>query len=211
MNSDDDAAGSVAMSEDEGDWRTAEEREASIAKARALREQALAGGLRFDAYLPPSLAEWLLGLIESGVFADPGEAAFVIFGERRDLQPHADLRRELLKRTLTAAIDDPRPSIAAEEVMEELRRRIEQPRSEPALWRRNPAAAIAIPPTLKSIRTEADYQAALTRIDALMDAERGTPEGRELDILADLVELYEARQMPGFTRLKNPRHRESRA
>jgi hypothetical protein len=41
---------------------------ARIAQARALREQAGKGGLRFEAYLPPDLAEWLLDLIERGVF-----------------------------------------------------------------------------------------------------------------------------------------------
>ena len=43
--------------------------------------------------------------------------------------------------------------------------------------------------TIRAIRTEADYQAALTRIDALMDAEFGTPDGDALDVLTDLVEL----------------------
>ena len=50
--------------------------------------------------------------------------------------------------------------------------------------------------TIKPIRTEADYKAALARIDALMDAEPGTPEGEELDILTDLVEHYEAKHVP---------------
>jgi HTH-type transcriptional regulator / antitoxin HigA len=50
--------------------------------------------------------------------------------------------------------------------------------------------------TIRAIRTEADYQAALARIEALMDAEFGTPDGEELDVLTDLVELYEARQVP---------------
>ena len=50
--------------------------------------------------------------------------------------------------------------------------------------------------TIRAIRTEADYQAALARIDALMDAELGTPDGDELDVLTDLVELYEARHVP---------------
>ena len=52
---------------------------------------------------------------------------------------------------------------------------------------------------IKAIRTEADYQAALTRIDSLMDAELGTPEGEELDVLTDLVEHYEEKHVPmGF-------------
>jgi len=52
---------------------------------------------------------------------------------------------------------------------------------------------------IKPIRTEADYEAALARIDTLMDAEAGTPEGEELDVLTDLVEHYEAKHVPmGF-------------
>ena len=43
------------------------------------------------------------------------------------------------------------------------------------------------------IRTEADYETALTWIDELMDAEPGSPEGHELDVLVDLVHLYERR------------------
>ena len=46
------------------------------------------------------------------------------------------------------------------------------------------------------IRTEADYETALTWIDELMDAEPGSPEGRELDVLVDLVDLYERRHEP---------------
>jgi HTH-type transcriptional regulator / antitoxin HigA len=49
---------------------------------------------------------------------------------------------------------------------------------------------------IRAIRTEADYEAALARIESLMDAEAGTPEGEELDVLTDLVELYQARHVP---------------
>ncbi len=52
---------------------------------------------------------------------------------------------------------------------------------------------------IKAIRNEADYDAALLRIDALMDAEPGTSEGDELDVLTDLVEHYEEKHVPmGF-------------
>ena len=50
--------------------------------------------------------------------------------------------------------------------------------------------------TIKPIRTERDYEEALARIDALMDAVPGSPEFDELDVLADLVELYESRNEP---------------
>jgi HTH-type transcriptional regulator / antitoxin HigA len=49
---------------------------------------------------------------------------------------------------------------------------------------------------LKPIRTEADYDAALEEIDRLMNATPGTPEGDQLDILATLIEAYEARHHP---------------
>ena len=49
---------------------------------------------------------------------------------------------------------------------------------------------------IKPIRTEAEYEAALARVYSLMDSEPGTPEGEELDLLADLVDAYEYRHMP---------------
>ena len=48
---------------------------------------------------------------------------------------------------------------------------------------------------VKPIRTEADYDAAVARIGELMDAELGTLEGEELDLLADLALLYESQHM----------------
>jgi HTH-type transcriptional regulator/antitoxin HigA len=50
--------------------------------------------------------------------------------------------------------------------------------------------------TIKAIRTEAGHAAALDRIGALMGAKPGTPEGDELDVLADLVEHYEEKHVP---------------
>lgn len=50
--------------------------------------------------------------------------------------------------------------------------------------------------TIRPIRTAADHEAALARIEALWGADPGTPEGDELDVLADLVEHYEDRHFP---------------
>ena len=49
---------------------------------------------------------------------------------------------------------------------------------------------------IKPIHSEADYIESLTRIEALMDAKPGAPEGDELDILATLVEAYEENHYP---------------
>lgn len=49
---------------------------------------------------------------------------------------------------------------------------------------------------IKPIKNEADYDDALTRSADLMDAKENTPEGDELDVLATLIEKYEAQHHP---------------
>lgn len=57
-----------------------------------------------------------------------------------------------------------------------------------------------------AVRTPADYADALARIEGLMGAEKDTPEGIELDVLTDLVEMYERRNTPiGYARWETPR------
>lgn len=108
-------------------------------QAAALQEQAQAGGLQFDAYLPPSLAEWVLGLIRWGQFHDPSEAVFVMLTEMQDLYEHPDLRQELLKRVLAKAADDPHPGISVEDVFAKLKARMAAPLPKPAIWQKMPA------------------------------------------------------------------------
>ena len=48
----------------------------------------------------------------------------------------------------------------------------------------------------KVIKTEADYRAALKRIETIFDAKIGTAQGDELELLSTLVELYEQKQFP---------------
>ena len=49
---------------------------------------------------------------------------------------------------------------------------------------------------IKSIKSEADYEAALSDIEGLMLAEPDTPEGDRLDVLVTLIEAYERRHFP---------------
>lgn len=51
---------------------------------------------------------------------------------------------------------------------------------------------------IRPIHTDADYRAALADISALMEADPapGTSKGDRLDILATLVQAYEARHFP---------------
>lgn len=48
----------------------------------------------------------------------------------------------------------------------------------------------------KVIKTKADYEAALTRIEKLMDAAPDTPQGDELELLSLLVHDYEEKKFP---------------
>ena len=110
------------------------ERRAGAAHAAALKSQAATGGLRFEAYLPPGLAVWLLELIAQGTFMDPSEAAFVMLGQQRDLTVYPDLRRQLLQRTIEDAANDPHPGYSAEEVFAEMEAMITAPRPPVAVW-----------------------------------------------------------------------------
>ena len=46
---------------------------------------------------------------------------------------------------------------------------------------------------MKPIRTEADYEAALEEVAALWGAASNTPKGDRLDVLATLIDVYEAK------------------
>jgi HTH-type transcriptional regulator/antitoxin HigA len=46
------------------------------------------------------------------------------------------------------------------------------------------------------IKTDADYQAALHRIEALMDARPNTVEGDELELLTTVISAYEEQHYP---------------
>ena len=47
---------------------------------------------------------------------------------------------------------------------------------------------------IKPIRTDADYEAALRRVEEMMSARHLTPEGDELDVLVTLLEAYEQKR-----------------
>jgi HTH-type transcriptional regulator / antitoxin HigA len=49
---------------------------------------------------------------------------------------------------------------------------------------------------IRPIKTDADYQMALTEIERLMDSKPGTLAGDRLEVLTTLVERYEAANEP---------------
>jgi HTH-type transcriptional regulator/antitoxin HigA len=50
--------------------------------------------------------------------------------------------------------------------------------------------------TIKPIKTKKDYQAAMNRLEAIFDAQPGTPEGDELEVLGILIDKYEQEHYP---------------
>jgi len=49
---------------------------------------------------------------------------------------------------------------------------------------------------LKPIRTGADYENAMSEVEQLWGAKSGTPKGDRLDVLATLIDAYEAEHYP---------------
>jgi HTH-type transcriptional regulator/antitoxin HigA len=49
---------------------------------------------------------------------------------------------------------------------------------------------------LKPISTKADYKDALAEVERLWGAKSGTPKGDRLDVLATLIDAYEAQHYP---------------
>jgi HTH-type transcriptional regulator / antitoxin HigA len=50
--------------------------------------------------------------------------------------------------------------------------------------------------TIKPIKTEEDYQEALSRLELIFDASVDSPEGDEADLLSLLIEQYENKYFP---------------
>ena len=49
---------------------------------------------------------------------------------------------------------------------------------------------------IKLIKTDAEYEQALTRLEKIFDAKQGTPESDEADILGMLIDEYEKKHYP---------------
>jgi HTH-type transcriptional regulator / antitoxin HigA len=49
---------------------------------------------------------------------------------------------------------------------------------------------------IRPIRTEADYRGALKEVERLWDAEPGTLEGDQVEVLSTLIEAYEEKHHP---------------
>jgi hypothetical protein len=82
-----------ATEDDSADaWDSPESNAKRMAQAKALRAQARDGGLRFDAYLPSRLADWLLAHIERGTFRDPGRQRREV--SREAAQPGMDQQQQ---------------------------------------------------------------------------------------------------------------------
>lgn len=123
-----------AMEDDDNSHLSFESADAArkrVAQAKALKDQAATGGLEFRVFLPSGLAEWVLNLVEQGVFLDPSEAVFVLMQQAKELEPHDDLKEEILRRTLDSRSSG--PYITLEELKTRLSEDLKE-RAPPAVW-----------------------------------------------------------------------------
>lgn len=49
---------------------------------------------------------------------------------------------------------------------------------------------------IKPIKTDVDYRAALKEVETLMTTEPNTLEGKKIDVLVTLIEVYESKHFP---------------
>lgn len=122
---------------------TEESAKLRIEQVRRLKPLVRENGLKFEAFLPSSLAIWILEMVENGDFHSPSEAVFVMMGLAKNLDPHQDLKEEILKREFDKRINnsDETKYYSLEEVktrMEEVKEKLKN-RSEPPIWEKIPA------------------------------------------------------------------------
>lgn len=123
------------MTEFDDDIFPAAYRAAQQEQARSLKPAAEKAGLKFNGFLAPRDALWALDAIEKGVFLWPSEIVSVAVQQFIEMSEHPDLQRELLRRTLQKAMDDPSPAIPAEEAFAEIEAYILESRNhQPACW-----------------------------------------------------------------------------
>ena len=106
-----------------------------VEQVQSLREQVRTGGLKFETYLTPDLAEWILDMVENGVFIDPSEAVFTFIQQAHDLDPHDDLKEEIVRRRIEQGIQsaDEGRTYTMEEVREHLDE-LDKKRTASAVW-----------------------------------------------------------------------------
>ncbi|MBX2924272.1 MAG: hypothetical protein KF746_18875 [Chitinophagaceae bacterium] len=49
---------------------------------------------------------------------------------------------------------------------------------------------------IKAVKTKKDHEEAMLRLEKILDAKKGTPEGDELQMLGSLIEQYEDEHFP---------------
>jgi len=79
------------------------------------------GAMTFEVALPEDLATWLREKIAHGVYQDAGEAALLAFQDMQELDQYPEVRLRLFDATIQALLDDPDPSVPAEQILAELR------------------------------------------------------------------------------------------
>ncbi len=113
-----------------------------IEQVQKIKKQVSQGGLRFEVYLPPGMAEWVLDMVEKGRFLDPSEAVFVFMGLAKDIDAYPDLYNDLHGEILKRRVKESEEDIGKgkyythEELKKHIKERLSN-KTEPAVWEKN--------------------------------------------------------------------------
>lgn len=95
-------------------------------RAGLLRQQASDGGLKFEAYLPSGLAEWVLDMVEKGIFRDPAEAVFVYMSQAQDISEVPGLGDLIEEKIIEDRIQEAEMPNAKTYTMDEMKAHLEK-------------------------------------------------------------------------------------
>ena len=95
-------------------------------RAGLLRQQASEGGLKFEAYLPSAIAEWVLDMVEKGIFRDPAEAVFVYMSQAQDISEVPGLGELIEEKIIQERIEEAEVPDAKTYTMDEVKAHLEK-------------------------------------------------------------------------------------
>ena len=89
--------------------------------------------------MPPTLAEWVLDMVEEGRFLDPGEAVFVFMDLVKDIEAYEDLCQHIHKEILTRRLKEAENGkfVTWEEVKKSVEETLKN-KTKPVVWEKIP-------------------------------------------------------------------------
>lgn len=99
--------------------------------------QAKNNGLVYEAFITKKHASIILDKLVDGSFADPNDFLQFILNEYFEYATHDDLRKEVLNRQIQKSIESTEPKVSSANIFAKLREQLNQPKPQPAEWKKD--------------------------------------------------------------------------